>query len=182
MAQTLIPLAEGVEEMEAVIVADTLVRAQWPVTLVGLQPGIVTASRGVKLQPDTIWDEIDPTTYDVIILPGGAGGAERLAADRRIAAALHTFHSQDKWIAAICAAPAVVLHAFGITMARRATCYPGLEAGLDGTDWQEDRVVVDDHIVTSRGPGTAFEFALTLIRLIDGNEAADKVAAGMLVV
>jgi 4-methyl-5(b-hydroxyethyl)-thiazole monophosphate biosynthesis len=181
MARTLIPLADGVEEMEAVIVADTLVRAQWQVTLVGLEAGVVTASRGIKLQPDATWDAIDPDTFDIMVLPGGAGGAARLAADPRITDALRAFRAQDRWIAAICAAPAVVLHAAGITLARRATCYPGMEVGLDGTDWQEDRVVVDDRIVTSRGPGTAFEFALTLIRLIDGDETADEVAAGMLI-
>jgi len=181
MARVLIPLADGVEEMEAVIVADTLRRAQWQVTLAGLETGVVTASRGVKLLPDAAWDEIDPHTFDMVLLPGGAGGAARLAGDRRITDVLLAFRSQNKWIAAICAAPAVVLHAAGITRAKRATCYPGMEAGLDGTAWQEDRVVVDDRIVTSRGPGTTFEFALTLIRLIDGDEAADEVGAGMLI-
>ncbi len=181
MARALIPLAEGVEEMEAVIVADTLVRARWTVTLAGLKPGVVTASRGVRLQPDAVWDDIDPCSFDIIILPGGAGGAARLAADRRITDALNDFRSQDKWIAAICAAPAVVLHAAGITLGRRATCYPGMESGLEGTDWQQDRVVIDDRIVTSQGPGTAFEFALTLSRLIDGDEAAESVASGMLI-
>ncbi|MBL7077817.1 MAG: DJ-1/PfpI family protein [Kiritimatiellae bacterium] len=181
MARALIPLADGVEEMEAVIVADTLRRARWEVVLAGLKPGVVTASRGVKLQPDTTWADIDPATFDILVLPGGAGGATHLASDSRVTEALHAFRAADKWIAAICAAPAVVLHAAGITLARRATCYPGMEAGLQGTDWQNERVVVDDQIVTSRGPGTSFEFALTLIRLIDGDEAANEVASGMLV-
>lgn len=180
MTRVLIPIVNGVEEMEAVIAADTLRRAGWEVVLTGLQPGVVHASRGVMLQPDTTWSEIEPETFDLMLLPGGAQGTANLAADPRITSALHAFQKAGKWIAAICAAPAVVLHPAGILAGRSATCYPGLASGLADTRWQTQHVVIDDRIVTSRGPGTAFEFAVTLIRLIDGDEAAGNVASGML--
>ncbi len=180
MARVLIPLAEGVEEMEAVVLTDTLRRAQWDVVLAGLEAGVVTASRGVMLHPDTTWDEINPLSFDMLVLPGGAGGAARLAADARVMDALHAFDAEHKWVAAICAAPAVILHAAGMLRGHRATCYPGLEDALPETEWQEDAVVVDGHIVTSRGPGTALDFALALIRLVDGGRSADAVAAAML--
>ena len=180
MPRVLIPLAQGVEEMEAVIVTDTLRRAGWTVVLAGLEPGNITASRDVVLLPDTTWDQSDPQAFDLIVLPGGAGGAKRLKADQRVIDALQLFARSGKWIAAICAAPSV-LHAAGILAGRNATCYPGWEEGLAGTNWINDEVVVDNRIVTSRGPGTAFAFALTLIRLIDGETAADQVGSGMLV-
>ena len=129
MPRVLTPLAQGVEEMEAVIVTDTLRRAGWTVVLAGLEAGNITASRDVVLLPDTTWDQIDPQAFDLIVLPGGAGGAKRLRADQRVIHALQLFAQSGKWIAAICAAPSV-LHAAGILAGRNATCYPGWEAGL----------------------------------------------------
>ncbi|NQU38506.1 MAG: DJ-1/PfpI family protein [Lentisphaerae bacterium] len=179
MIDTLIPLAEGAEEMETVIVADMLRRAGWRVILAGLAEGAVTASRGVMIQPDTTWDAIDPMTFDLIVLPGGNGGTERLIGDERVQETLRAFVKADKWVAAICAA-GTALHAAGILKGRRATCYPGCEKGLLETDWQTTPVVIDGRIVTSRGPGTAFDFALTLIRLLDSEPVATQVATGML--
>lgn len=180
MTKALIPLAEGCEEMEAVIVVDTLRRAGWDVTTAGLEPGLVTASRGVMLQPDTTWNAVDPTDFDLLIMPGGGPGTARLKADVRVLETARVFAAAGKWLAAICAAP-LVLHAAGVLEGRKATCYPGVEEGLDGVAWLDDRVVVDGHIVTSRGPGTAFEFALALIRLLEGETAARSVGEGMLV-
>ena len=179
MSTALIPLAEGVEEMEAVIVADTLRRANWGVTLAGIEPGPVTASRGVMLLPDTAWEDCDPMAADVIVLPGGGPGTKRLHQHPGVREALRARAARGDWIAAICAAP-MVLHAAGILEGRSATCYPGCEAGLEGTDWRPDPVVVDGHIVTSRGPGTAMAFALKLIECLDGADNARNVAAGML--
>ncbi len=180
MARVLVPLADGCEEMEAVILVDTLRRAEWSVTTAGLNPGTVTASRGVKLTPDTTWDAVRLADFDMIVLPGGNGGTQHLLVDERVLSALRDFHARGKTLAAICAAPQV-LHKAGVLDGKRATCYPGVEPMLTRARVVSARVVQDGNVVTSQGPGTSFEFALTLIERVDGREKAAAVARGMLV-
>jgi len=175
MPTVLVPLARGVEEMEAVMIVDVLRRAQWTVVAAGLEDGPVTASRGVRLVPDRTWSDILPGRFDVLVLPGGGPGAERLAADERILNAIREFHAAGKWMGAVCAAP-LVLQAAGILGGRQVTCHPGVAAKLTATARLSDRVVVDGRLVTSQGPGTCFEFALTLVRLIDGPAKATTLA------
>ena len=175
--KVLVPMTDGVEEMEAVIIVDVLRRAGWQVTSVGMKPGLITASRGVKLQPDRSWGDITVADFDVLAIPGGKG-ARTLAADPRVLEAVREFRKAGKWIGAICAAP-LVLQAAGVLDGVKATCHPSVASELH-VPREEERVVVDGRIITSRGPGTAFEFALTLIRLLDGPEAADKVAGPMI--
>ena len=179
MTRALVPLTDGVEEMEAVIAIDVLRRAGWEVVAAGMKEELVTASRGVRIQPDATWDRIDPASFDVIVLPGGAKGAETLARDARLLAAIREFHTAEKWLAAICAAP-IVLQAAGVLKDRNFTCHPSAVAEVTTGHRCDERVVVDGHIVTSQGPGTAFDFALTLIRLIDGEAAAARIASQML--
>jgi len=179
MPKALVPLANGAEEMEAVIVIDTLRRAKWDVVSVGLTGKKVTASRGVKLVADAEWADIAPSSFDIVILPGGREGTRILCSDARIQKLLREFVKADKWVAAICAAP-LALQAAGMLTGRRATCHPGVADELTATRRLNDRVVVDGRIVTSQGPGTSFEFALELIRLLDGPTAADAVAAGLI--
>ena len=179
MTSALIPLAEGVEEMEAVIAIDVLRRAQWRVITVGLQAGFLTASRGVRLQPDETWGAVDPAAWDALVIPGGAGGVRSLVRDERVLAAVRGFHVQRKWVAAICAAPLVLQAAGILTATSRVTCHPGAAAELTVTKRLDETTVVDGRLVTSQGPGTAFEFALTLVRLIDGAAAARSLAASM---
>jgi protein deglycase len=179
MTTALVPFAPGFEEMEGVIIVDVCRRAGWTVDTVGLAPGLVTASRGVRLQPDKDWARIDPLAYDVLILPGGAGGVDALSGDSRVLEAIRTFDRKGKWIGAICAA-ALALQAAGILKPPRAvTCHPAVAQKLTAVPRQSARTVVDGHLVTSQGPGTAFEFSLTLVRLIDGPEAADKLSRSM---
>lgn len=176
----LIPLAEGCEEMEAVIVADVLRRAGWEVTLAGLTEGPITASRGVGLMPDRHWDDIDPDLFEMIVLPGGLGGTRALCAHSGVQQTLRTFDAGGKWIAAVCAAP-LALHEAGILRDRRFTCYPGIEYEMDvSVQRLNDSVVVDGMLITSQGPGTAFEFALKLIETGDGPVAAETVRKGLL--
>ena len=174
--KALVPLTDGTEEMEAVTIIDVLRRAGWGVTSVGMKPGLITASRGVKLQPDRAWDEISAASFDVLVIPGGKG-ARTLAEDPRLLETIRDFRKADKWLAAICAAP-LVLQAAGVLDGVKVTSHPSVIAELRGP-WQKARVVVDGRIVTSQGPGTAIEFALTLIRLIQGQDTADEVAAPM---
>ena len=178
MIRALIPLADGCEEMEAVIVADVLRRANWEVVLAGVN-GVepVTASRGVALLPDESWDELVLTDFDLIVLPGGLEGTLALCKHEGVLETLKLFDLEERWIAAICAAP-LVLHTAGVLDNRAFTCYPGVEDEIG--DRSEDIVVIDGNIITSQGPGTAFDFALALIETIDSAAAADKVRAALL--
>ena len=176
----LLPIANGCEEMEAVILIDTLRRAEWNVTVVGLTAGTVEASRGVKLVPDTTWDQINPDAFDVLLLPGGFGGTEALCAHAGVQQALRDFNEKGKWIGSICAA-ALALHAAGILEGKQFTCYPGVEANLPPNVQPINQVVVvDGHLITSQGPGTAFEFALTIIAECDDPDTAASVRSGLL--
>ena len=176
----LIPIANGCEEMEAVILIDTLRRAEWNVTVVGLAAGTIEASHGVKLVPDTTWDQINPDAFDMLLLPGGFGGTEALCAHVGVQQALRDFNAKGKWIGSICAA-ALALHAAGILADKRFTCYPGVEANLPPNVQPINQVVViDSHLITSQGPGTAFEFALTLIKECGDPDTAASVRSGLL--
>lgn len=175
MTKALVPLAEGCEEMEAVIVIDVLRRAGWEVCVAGLKPGPVMASRGVRLLADRLWDEIDPLAFDLIVLPGGAKGTENLRSDSRVIRALKDAAQRGKITAAVCAAP-LVLQEAGLLGGRKATCHPGVSEKLTVPARSSERVVIDGRVVTSQGAGTTFEFALALVAMVDGPAAAEKIA------
>jgi protein deglycase len=180
MIRALIPVAEGCEEMEAVITADVLRRAGWEVVLAGLNgTNPVTASRGVRLIPDARWEALDLLSFDLLILPGGMGGAEVLCKHDGVQEALRIFNIEELWIAAICAAP-LALHKAGVLKGRAFTCYPGVEEKMHRSDRSGEAVVVDRNLVTSQGPGTAMAFALKLIELLEGPAAAETVRSGLL--
>jgi len=164
MPRVLIPLAQGCEELEAVTIIDILRRADINVTAAGLDAEPVTGARGTVLIPDTAIDAIINETFDMIVLPGGLPGADNLRQDARIIQLLQRHVQQGQQIAAICAAPKVLAHA-GLLKDIRATSYPGSldEFNLDTDNLSQDAVVVDGKVITSRGPGTAMDFALTLI-------------------
>lgn len=176
MARVLIPLAAGCEELEAVTIIDLLRRADIDVVSAGLQDGPVKASRGVTLLPDTTLDTVLDEDFDMIVLPGGLPGADHLDQDPRIHKLLQRMAEQDKYTAAICAAPKVLANA-GMLEGRAATSYPGVIDGmhLPATRVLEQAVVVDGKVVTSRGPGTALDFALELIELLAGKAQRDAV-------
>ena len=176
MVKVLIPLAQGCEELEAVTLIDLLRRAGIQVITAGLDEQPVTASRGTRLLPDTTLDEISQHTFDMVVLPGGLPGADNLNADPRIHALLKRTAEQGNFTAAICAAP-TVLAKVGLLDSKRATGFPGALDKLDlpTTTFQDEPVVVDDRIVTSKGPGTAMDFALTLIELLLDRKSRDEV-------
>jgi DJ-1 family protein len=180
MIRALIPIADGNEEMEIVIVADSLRRAGWHVVLAGLRgTEPITASRNIKLVPDARWEELDLLSFDILILPGGAGGTKALCDHDGVQETLRIFDIEEKWIAAICAGP-LALHKAGILKGRAFTCFPGIEKEMHRADRSNEPVVVDRNLVTSQGPGTAFAFALKLIGLLDGPAAAEKVRSGLI--
>ncbi|MCB1761381.1 MAG: DJ-1/PfpI family protein [Gammaproteobacteria bacterium] len=180
MARVLVPLAQGCEELEAVTVIDLLRRAGIEVVSAALDSAPVVASRGVVLLPDTELGRVQDEIFDMIVLPGGLPGADHLAADKRIRDLLRKMAAQGHYTAAICAAPKV-LAAAGLLDGRRATAYPGVLQGLSNPKIEIDggAVVRDGTVITSRGPGTAMDFALELIALLAGEEKRDEVARGL---
>ena len=176
----LVPLAQGCEELEAVTIIDLLRRAAIEVVTAALDDRPVIASRGTVLIADTLLDDVVERTFDMIVLPGGLPGADHLAADARIIALLKRHHAVDRFTAAICAAPKV-LAAAGILDDRSATHYPGAidPSAFPRTTFTDAAVVVDGTLVTSRGPGTAMDFALELIELLLGREPRDQVERGL---
>lgn len=167
-------LAPGFEEIEAMSIIDILRRAGVTVTVASLQAGAVKGAHGVCVVPDTTLGELDVKKFDTVILPGGNPGYVNLGKDKRVLDAVKTAFEAGKIVAAICAAPSVLAQA-GILKGKRATIYPGMESALTGATPVHERVVVDGTLVTSQGPGTALEFALTLVELLVGKEKAQEV-------
>ncbi|WP_455199269.1 DJ-1 family glyoxalase III [Kaarinaea lacus] len=180
MARVLVPLAQGCEELEAVTIIDLLRRAGIEVITAGLDDQPIKASRGVMLVADTTLDEALELDYDLVALPGGLPGADYLNDDPRIQALLKNMANDNKFTAAICAAPKVLARA-GLLDGKRATSFPGTleKLNLADTTIETDAVVQDGKVITSRGPGTAMDFALTLIENLSGNEKRQEVEAGL---
>jgi protein deglycase len=180
MASVLVPLAQGCEELEAVTVVDLLRRAGISVVTAGLDDRPVRASRGVVLIPDTTLNEVLEREFDMIVLPGGQPGATNLAKDERVTSLLKRLARAGKYTAAICAAPAVLAQS-GLLEGRRATSYPGsLDPwNVTGLQYVDEPVVIDGRIITSRGPGTAMDFALQLIEVLAGKQKRAEVEAGL---
>ncbi|ORX55213.1 DJ-1 protein [Hesseltinella vesiculosa] len=183
MVAAVVFLADGTEEMEFTITVDVLRRAQVDVHVVGVdlaQP-YALCSRGVKIIPDvTLSDAIDWTKYELAVIPGGLKGAETLRGNKSVLDVLASFYSQKKYVGFICAGTTAA-KAAGIGKDQLATSYPAFKGELeDYYDYSEERVVVDGTLVTSRGPGTAFLFALTLVELLVDKEVAYKLKQEML--
>jgi len=181
MPNVLVPLAQGCEELEAITVIDLLRRAEINVITAGLDDKPIKASRGVVLIPDTTLDKAMQQSFDMLVLPGGLPGADYLNADPRIHQLLKSMAADNKFTAAICAAPKVLGDA-GILDNKSATHYPGAveNAKFPTTQFMiEKPVVVDEKVVTSRGPGTAMDFALALIEVLVGKQKRDDVEAGL---
>ncbi len=179
--KVLVPIADGTEEIEAAGIIDTLRRANAEVTVASVGAKEITASRGVRWTADTTLAACAGATYDCIALPGGMPGAEHLRDSAELLALLKAQKAAGRIIAAICAAPAIVLHHHRLIDGVRATCYPSMQSLLDPACVSNDRVVVDGSFVTAQGPAVAIEFALKLVDVLYGPDKAREIGAAMLV-
>jgi 4-methyl-5(b-hydroxyethyl)-thiazole monophosphate biosynthesis len=178
MARVLVPLAEGFEEIEAVVIIDVLRRAGLEVFTAGLKPGSVTGAHELTVQPDLDLDAALKTNYDMLVLPGGQPGTDHLRTDRRVIDLVRKMDQKKSLIGAICAAP-LVLRDAGIAAGRMLTSYPGMEGEFKDSRYSQTRVAVDGHLVTGRGPGAALEFALKLVEIVQGQAKAAALAGKM---
>lgn len=178
MKSALVLFAIGSEELEAVTIVNILRRAGITVTLAGLSSGALRGSRGVTIMPDTTLDAALHDSFDLIVLPGGQPGTRNLQADQRVLNLVRQMAQQDKYVAAICAAPSV-LAAAGLLDGKRATCYPTCLDDYPKVHLQTAAIVEDGKLITSRGPGTAMDFALLLAERLAGTDKRNEVEAGL---
>ena len=176
MPKVLIPLAQGCEEIEAVTAIDILRRAGVEVVSAGLDAQPVRASRGTVIIPDTTLEAALKHEYDMVVLPGGQPGSNNLKADARILELVQRMAQQGKYVAAICAAPSVLATA-GLLDGKRATSFPGALDAFPQVQQQQAAVVEDGKLITSRGPGTAMDFALILVERLLGKAKRQEVEA-----
>jgi len=178
MSRVLVPFAEGVEEIECVAVVDILRRADIEVCLASLDGQPVKGRSGITLQADSNLAEVMDNDWDMVILPGGLPNAHLLRDDANVKAVVTRLRDERKSVAAICAAP-TALAAYGMLDGKRVTSYPGCEAEVreraPSAVYVNDIVVEDDFLVTSRGAGTAVEFALRLVARLCGDAKSVEV-------
>ncbi|CAE6911048.1 DJ-1 family glyoxalase III [Vibrio alginolyticus] len=183
----LVPIAPGTEEMEAVTIIDMMVRAGYDVTVASAAfDGALTmkASRGVTLTADCKLVDIADDEFDVIALPGGVGGAEVLRDSTVMIEILKQHIYEGKLVAAICAAPALVLQHHDLFPQALMTCHPSFQSHIPESNWRSKRVTIDlnHNLITSQGPGTALEFAMEVIIKLSGKKHAWSIAEPMVTI
>ena len=170
-------LADGFEEGEALLTVDVLRRAGFTCDTVSVGEEVVCGSHGIRVLADRLLAETDPESYDMVVLPGGLPGADTLRDNETVLSWVRSFAGrEDRYVAAICAAPQVLARA-GITPGRRLTSYPGekLRALFADAEYVDDNrltdecVITDGNLITSRGPGTTLPFAFRLAELLGGD-------------
>jgi len=182
MASALVLLAEGFEEIEAVTIIDILRRGGLEVNSAYLDDefatNLVVGANGITVEADMPLKTVILDEYDIVVLPGGWGGTNRLAENKLTQTILKEFKKSGKWLAAMCAAP-YALHVAGV-LSKKYTCYPSVEEQIRPEDRVDEIVVVDDKVITSQGPATAICFALEIVRQLVGEESFKEVKEGTL--
>lgn len=174
-----IVLANGFEELEAISIIDILRRADIDALAVGLEKKCVCGAHGVEMIADEILDDIKVSEFDMIVLPGGLPGAENLAKSEKLGQILRDFDANNAKIGAICAAPWALATA-GV-LKSSYTCYPGFESQIAHPGYTNSaNVVKDQNIMTSKGPATAMEFALQIVRELKGEQVYSKLKSDLL--
>lgn len=173
-------LADGFEDIEALAVVDVLRRGGVDTVTVSVKNDkVVLSAHNIPVVSDVTLSQISVEKDDMIVLPGGGKGVENLKACEPLKQLLIKHQEHEGLLAAICAGPTVP-GKLGLLKGVKATCYPGCEGDLDGAVFSEDSVVIDKNFVTSRGPGLSLDFALELLKVIKGGQAAEKVRSAML--
>ena len=176
----LVPVADGTEELEAVAIIDILRRAGAAVSVASVSGNLkITASRGVVITADTLIQDCVDNDYDLVVLPGGIPGAQHLRDAPDLIRILKKQREKGKRYGAICASPAIVLDHHGLLEGHRATCHPGFAKKMNPEHHMDARVMLDGNCLTSRGAGTAVEFALALVETLY-DEAKRQAVAGSL--
>jgi len=181
MSKVLVPLANGFEEIEAVSIIDVLRRADIEVVVAALDSNkLVNGANGIKVEADTTIGNVDVESLDMVVLPGGWDGTYALADDEQVQAILKEMDAKGKAIGAICAAP-FALNKAGV-LKEEYTCYPSVEEQIQKEGYQGDRAMVVEsaNVMTSRGPGTALCFALSIVKKLKGNEMYEMLRGGLL--
>ena len=178
--KVLVPISDGIEELEAIGIIDTLRRANADVTVASVDEIQITGSCGTKIIADKLIEECANEQYDIIALPGGLPGAEHLRDSQILTSLLKKQAADGKYYAAICASPTVVLQFHGLLDGKKATVNPSLADDLLIKDEIDKRVVVDGNCITSRARGTVLEFAIQLIELLYNKSKAEEIKTDML--
>lgn len=176
----MIIIAEGFEEIEAVAVIDLFRRAGIEIEVTGFNSATVKGGHGVVLKTDSVFDPASAGKFDLLVLPGGLKAVNVLAESEAILETVRVFDRDNKPICAICAAP-VILDRAGILENRKYTAHPSVKNSINGGFYQKSRIFIDGNIVTSQGPGTAFEFALSIIEKIKNKTVADEISSASLI-
>lgn len=175
----LVPLAPGFEEIEAFTVVDILRRGEVNVILAGTVDGPIEGRSRISVLVDCTIESVSSKDLDMIVLPGGQPGTNNLKANSHVKKIIEELRKNNKYTAAICAAP-IVLSAIGLLKDKNVTSYPGFEDQIESKSHLENRVVIDGDVITSRAPGTAMEFALTLLEILEGKETMEKIKKAVL--
>jgi 4-methyl-5(b-hydroxyethyl)-thiazole monophosphate biosynthesis len=178
MPSVLLPLAQGSEDLEAITVLNILRRAGIEAVSASLDGQAIRGSRGTIIVPDTSLDEALKRQFDMVVLPGGQPGTNNLKADSRIVKLVQDMATEGRYVCAICAAPSILATA-GLLDGKCATAYPGALSAFPKVLLQAQAVVEDGKFITSRGPGTAMDFALILVERLSGKTKRDEVEASL---
>jgi len=181
MKKVFVLLADGYEEIEALMPVDVLRRAGLDVSIVSTsEESFVTGAHNISVKSDLFLDDVDAENGELLILPGGMPGASNLFENEKVKSLITSFSEKKKWLAAICAAP-MILGEMGMLQGKKATCFPGFEKHLKGAEVVKDSAITDGHIITGRGIGAAMEFSLEIVRNLLGDDTARKLGKEMMV-
>ncbi|RXJ66765.1 DJ-1 family protein [Halarcobacter ebronensis] len=179
MSTLLVPISNGFEEIEALTIVDVCRRADIEVTLASINEVEIVGAHNITIKADALLKDVDADAFDMIALPGGLPNAFNLAQDELLKTILQKFKKDNRYIGAICAAP-FALHTANV-LNDKYTCYPSFEQKIDSSNYVENEIVVkDDKVITSKGPATAMQFALELVKILKGEESFTKVRDGLL--
>ncbi len=179
MSKIVIPISNGFEEIEAISIIDICRRANIEVIIAGVEALETIGAHNIKVTADCKIEDVKEDDFDLIVLPGGLPNAFTLADNEHVQKLLKEFKASDKYIAAICAAP-YALHKAEV-LNKDYTCYPSFEQKIVPENYiSNQNVVKDGNVITSRGPATAMEFALKIVKLLKGDEIYEELREGLL--